>query len=264
MARLDLPENLTRIGDSAFYRCFDLEQIRFGSAIRSIGKAAFHSCRSLTKIDLGDTKITDLRESVFVFCSELRSAILPESLKTIETDAFKACTSLKTLIFFSDDVTIQSGALRDCSDLKYMIFTKGIPAKFEEALFGETGETADGRCYISRPGDHREMPIPFPTLYYTAAHAAEWAPNGETEWNGYPIEEISQNELNAILAEARGEPAPTPISTPAPTATAWPTSAQETKNTDGDAPFAVPLLIGVIVLVVAAIVIVCVRRKKEQ
>ena len=60
--------------------------------------------------------------------------------------------------------------------------------------------------------------IPYPTLYYTAAYASEWAPNGETEWNGYPIQQISREELDAILAEARGEAAPESVTlSPAPT-----------------------------------------------
>ncbi len=54
----------------------------------------------------------------------------------------------------------------------------------------------------------------YPTLYYTAAYANEWAPNGETEWNGYPIQQISQEELNAILTEARGEEYPAVSASP--------------------------------------------------
>ena len=217
LLRLDLPAKLTTIGDSAFRDCRGLKQIQFGPAIRSIGKGAFFSCSDLTNINLEDTKITVLRDFAFGFCDALNTAILPETLKTIETDAFDYCTSLQTLVFFSDAVTIQSGAFRDCIGVKEMIFMKGVPAKLEGALFGEEEKTPDGKGYISRLYDRDGTVIPYPTLYYTAAYADEWAPNGETEWNGYPIQQISQEELDAILAEARGEEAPAVSASPVPT-----------------------------------------------
>ena len=156
--------------------------------------------------------------------------ILPDTLLTVETQAFQACESLKTVIFQSDQVTIQPKAFEDCIGLKYLIFRKGVPAAFGESLLGETAKTADGRYYISNYYPTKHQPIPYPTLLYTAEYAAEWAPNGETEWNGYPIQQISQAELDAILVQARGEageanasesipmPAPTvaPASTEAP------------------------------------------------
>ena len=74
-------------------------------------------------------------------------------------------------------------------------------------MFDEDGKTPDGKGFIVHYYKESDKIIPYPTLYYTAAYASEWAPNGETEWNGYPIQQISQEELEALLAEARGEAA---------------------------------------------------------
>lgn len=217
LLRLDLPAKLTTIGDSAFRDCMRLKQIQFGPAIRSIGEKAFYNCSDLPNINLEDTKITVLRDSAFGSCDALNTAMLPETLKTIETDAFDYCTSLQTLVFFSDAVTIQSGAFRDCIGVKEMIFMKGVPAKLEDALFGEEEKASDRKGYISCLYDRDGTVIPYPTLYYTAAYADEWAPNGETEWNGYPIQQISQEELDAIFTEVRGEDASMASATPLPT-----------------------------------------------
>ncbi|MDP3448400.1 MAG: hypothetical protein Q8S22_10130 [Eubacteriales bacterium] len=72
--------------------------------------------------------------------------------------------------------------------------------------------------------------IPYLTLYYTAAYADEWVPNGETEWNDYTIQQISQEELDAILAEARGEEPPAASATPAPTTLQAETRKQKGAN----------------------------------
>jgi hypothetical protein len=73
---------------------------------------------------------------------------------------------------------------------------------------GESETTSDGRYYISDYFMTEYQPLPYPTLFYTAAYADEWAPNGETEWHGYPIQQISQDVLDAFLAQARAEAVP--------------------------------------------------------
>ena len=267
LQRLDLPANLTEIGESAFDDCRNLENIQFNSALRSIGKEAFYNCSDLTNINLEDTKITELRDSVFRSCDALNTAMLPETLKTIETDAFDYCTSLQTLVFCSDDVTIQSGAFRDCIGVKEMIFMKGVPAKLEDALFGEEEKTPDGKDYISRLYDKNGTVIPYPTLYYTAAYANEWAPNGETEWNGYPIQQISQEELDAILAEARGETSPavsaSPVLTETPLAEAPALDQSETKPSIAMV-FVTILLLEMGILAIVLVVIAISRSRKAK
>ena len=83
-------------------------------------------------------------------------------------------------------------------------------------MFNEDGRTPDGKSFISYFYDTNGEIFPYPTLYYTAAYADEWAPNGGTEWNGYQIQQISQEELDAVLAETRGEALPPAVSSPAP------------------------------------------------
>ena len=113
----------------------------------------------------------------------------------------------------------------------------------------------------------RNIPIPYPTLYYTEAYAAEWAPNGETEWSGYPIQQISQAELDAVLAEARGEDVP--AATPVPTAAALstvapdavdPSPAQEASLLDGWMIAA----IAAVVLAAGVVVVGAVRSRRKK
>jgi len=259
---LDLPRNLTTIGSGAFEGCSNLEQVNLGSAVRLIGANAFYDCRKLATINLGDTRITALRKGVFGESDSLTTLTLPDTLQTIETGAFEA-SALKTLVINSAHVSIQAGAFQNCIALQHIIFTKGIPSAFGKSLFGESEKSPDGRYFISKYSWSRLQPIPYPTLFYTAAYADEWAPNGETEWNGYPIEEISQDELNAILAEARGEPAPavSALVTSAPVKTAKPASDAAAIAA---APLGEALFVALMMAIVAGIVVTLVLARQQR
>ena len=262
ITRLDLPPRLASIENYAFYECSGLQEVQFGP-VRSLGMSAFYHCHALAAVNLEDTRITTLRGATFSECKALPVVILPETLQTVETEAFEACESLETVVFLSDHVVIQSKAFDNCIGLKYMIFAKGVPASFGESVLGETASTPDGRYYISGYRETLSRPIPYPTLLYTAAYASEWAPNGETEWNGYPIQQISQQELAALLAEARGKTAPaevTPSPTPLPESTQKPSA--DTSADDGWVSKAFMLAI-VMVGVAIAVLFVNPKRKRK-
>ena len=187
-------------------------------------------------------------------------------MRKVEDQAFTKSDNLTSLIFNSDQVIIEDGAFCYCENVRKLIFTKGKPTSIGNSLFGEKERTADGKSFITRFYDPNGKIIPYPTLFYTAAYADEWAPNGETEWHGYPIEEISQDELNAILAEARGEPAPTSIATAASAATAELTDSetQTEQASTADTPLVWVLVAGLIVLIVVAVVVVGVRVRRSR
>ena len=172
------------------------------------------------------------------------------------------CENLNTLIFNSDQLIIENGAFTYCKNLKKLVFTKGKPISIGTTMFNEDGKTPDGKCFITYLYDINGEIIPYPTLYYTAAYASEWAPNGETEWNGYPIQQISQTELDAILAEARGKTAPeevTPSPTPLPESTQKPST--DTSEDDG---WVTKAFVLVIAMVGVAIAVLFVRKKKDN
>ena len=266
LASVPFPNGLQIVGDQAFEDCEQLSQIYLCDEIRTVGFSAFSGCTNIEHFYIRKARLTKISSDLFGACYRLQIIELPETVEKIEHLAFRVCYAMHTLIVNSSDIAIDDTAFSSCDNLRQIIFTKGTPASFGDLLFGEKGRMPDRRYYISDSSDHRGMPIPYPTLFYTAAYADEWAPNGETEWNGYPIEEISLDELNAILAEARGEPAPTPIATAASTATAEVTiSVAQTEQTNtADTPLVGVLVAGLIVLIVVAVVVVgALRRRKE-
>ena len=270
LENITLPSKVITIDACAFSECTKLKRINLEAAINSIGVAAFHVCVNLETPSIYNTKIEVVQGNSFLGCILFQTVEVPSSVKLVEDQAFGHCTALSVLIFSSDQLTIEDGAFDHCENVRKLIFTKGKPASIGNALFGETERTSDGEGFIVHYYKESDNIIPYPTLYYTAAYADEWASNGETEWNGYTIQQISQEELDAILAEARGET--TPVVTGAPAQTASATTAPEPTVTSPDkyepdqatSPVVEILLVSAIAGVAAGIVVIVWARKRKS
>ena len=85
-----VPENVTEIGDRAFYDCDGLTNIVFHGGFKNIGAESFFDCDGLTKIDMPDSarKIGSL---AFASCNELREFVVNSNLTDYEDNAFDGC-----------------------------------------------------------------------------------------------------------------------------------------------------------------------------
>ncbi|MCE5190117.1 MAG: leucine-rich repeat domain-containing protein [Eubacteriales bacterium] len=264
---IELPDGLHTLGDRAFADCESLETIHLPTHLIHTGYGTFDRCLNLNSPNISDTRIGRISEDCFGACFKIQILELPESVYCIESIALRICYELHTLIINSENLVIEDEAFYACDKLNRLVFTKGVPSSFGETLFGEQGETPDGKGYISDSSNRRGETIPYPTLYYTAAYAAEWAPNGETEWNGYPIQQISQEELDAILAEARGEEAPAISASFLPTEipqTETPIPEGSNSKPISDMGAGTILLVAVGLMAIAVVVIAILRSRKEK
>ncbi|MEN6636602.1 MAG: leucine-rich repeat domain-containing protein, partial [Clostridiaceae bacterium] len=197
---IQLPPNLKIISRGAFCGCESLRKVDMGMSIESIGEYAFKGCYSLERVNLENTRITVLNKNVFSYTG-LKNVVLPDTLQRIEPEAFSDCSSLYSITVCSDDVVFQHDAFADCDKLRKIIFTKGVPKSMGIDLFSAIGETSDGKHFLSGYYESFKKEIPYPTLYYTAEYANQWAPNGETERNGYPIQQLTAKEERALAAK---------------------------------------------------------------
>jgi len=266
---INLPSSTTSIGVGAFLHCTNLTQINLGAAINNIGTAAFALCINLVTPSIHLTKIEVVHGNSFASCDQFQTVDIPSSVYQVDDLSFSRCNNLCTLIFHSDHLIIMNSAFSGCENIGKLIFTKGKPTYIGQWLFGETERTSDGKSFIVHYYEESDKIIPYPTLYYTAAYADEWAPNGETEWNGYTIQQMSQEELDAILAEARGEAIPESTATPMPTAVATnapePTAAaqeMDEPNQAGSSTVEILLLSAIAAVAAGIAVIVWMRKRK--
>ena len=263
-----LPDELHTLGDFAFASCNSLTTIELPTTLSNIGYGVFSGCFKLNSPNIRDTLVPWISQECFGACYNIQMIELPESMQRVESLAFRLCHELNTLIINSSDLVIEENAFTGCSKLNRIIFTNGTPKSFADTLFHETEKTPDGKSYTSVFSQIRGEIIPYPTLYYTAAYASEWSPNGETEWNGYPIQQISQEELDAILAEARGQVAPESVNlspSPALTPSPLPESTQKpSADTLTDDGWVAKTLVLAIVMIGVAIAVLVVRKKKDK
>ena len=264
-----LPDELHTLGDFSFASCDSLTTVELPTTLSNIGYGVFSGCLKLNSPNIRDTLVPWISQECFGACYNIQMLELPESMQRVESLAFRLCYELNTLIVNSSDLVIKEKAFAGCDHLNRIIFTKGTPKSFADTLFDETEKTPDGKSYISNSYERRSEIIPYPTLYYTAAYASEWAPNGETEWNGYPIQQISQEELDAILAEARGEAAPesvnlSPEPMQAPTTAPASTPQPDTASADASAVDGWMVAAAAVAAIAVGVIVFSLVRKKKN
>ena len=81
--------------------------------------------------------------------------------------AFNYCSAVTRVVLGGSIQTIYTGAFNNCKALAQVYF------------LGDPPENVSTRMFVSKAADM--------TVYYDAARTAQWAPEGETTWCGYPI-----------------------------------------------------------------------------
>ncbi len=112
-----IPDSVTSIGNSAFFKCRSLTSVTIPKSLTSIGQSAFYMCDALTSpITLPDS-VTSIGMGAFQNCKSIPSVKLPNGLEKIDNYTFCACQAL-TSITIPDSVTsIGEHAFRSCIGL---------------------------------------------------------------------------------------------------------------------------------------------------
>lgn len=93
---IDLPDQLTTIGNLEFWLCAALEKIEVPASVVTIGEYAFQDNTSLKKVQF-EGNVDTIMSHAFDGCSALDSIILPNTITLIDEYAFYECTSLKSV-----------------------------------------------------------------------------------------------------------------------------------------------------------------------
>lgn len=91
-----IPEGVTTIGEEAFYQCSSLESVTIPEGVTKIGGRAFYQCSSLENVTIPEG-VTTIAGALFYQCSSLESVIIPEGMTAIEGSAFGKCTNLEVI-----------------------------------------------------------------------------------------------------------------------------------------------------------------------
>lgn len=117
LVAVDIPNSVTKIGESAFNECIGLKSIVIPKGVTKIWERTFQVCSHLTNMEI-PSNVSDIGDYAFSGCSGLTGIIkIPDGLKRIAESAFDGCSGL-TGIKIPDGVTrIGKSAFRGCPGL---------------------------------------------------------------------------------------------------------------------------------------------------
>lgn len=93
---VNIPNNITSVGASAFDYCYNIERVSIPSSVVSIGNYAFRNNFSLKTLKLHQG-LTTLGTGAFSGCSSLEEINIPQGVTTIPADCFRNCKSCTSI-----------------------------------------------------------------------------------------------------------------------------------------------------------------------
>ena len=128
--------DVTSIGDYAFYNCSGLTSVTIGNSVTSIRKRAFSGCSGLTSVTIPNS-VTSIGDYAFYGCSGLTGElVIPNSVTSIGYDAFQGCSSLTSVTIGSGVTSIEGYAFYNCTGLTSVVIEAVNPPTQINYIFG--------------------------------------------------------------------------------------------------------------------------------
>jgi len=97
-----------------------ITQVVMGNNVTSIGDYAFYKCKNLPTISIGKN-VTKIGDDAFCFCSSLVSIVIPVGVDSIGNYAFSDCEGLKSLEVKNSNARCGHGILMYCKNIETII-----------------------------------------------------------------------------------------------------------------------------------------------
>lgn len=129
-----IPDEVTSIGDGAFYECTSLTAVKIPDSVTSIGSCAFSGCTNLQRINI-PAGVTEIGENAFRECQSITSVTIPASVSKIGNCAFWGCGSLNTVKIHSGVTEIGNEAFQYCCNLVLVTIPKTVKVLGKSAFY---------------------------------------------------------------------------------------------------------------------------------
>ena len=140
LTEIEIPSSVTSIGNDAFYQCTGLTEIEIPSSVTSIGNDAFSQCSGLTSIEIS-SNITSIGDYAFYGCRGLTKIEIPNSVTNMGSGAFGGCTGLTSIIIGNNVTSIGERVFQGCTGVTSIIIPSSVTSIGERAFDRCTGVT---------------------------------------------------------------------------------------------------------------------------
>lgn len=132
---------VTSIGDRAFYDCTPLTSITIPDSIKSIGSYAFRYCNQLTNVDI-PSSVTSIGDYAFVSCQKLQSVKIPSGVTSIGEGTFENCVKLENVTIPNTVMSIGKGAFYGCWILPSITIPNSV-TRIDDTAFAHCRELSN-------------------------------------------------------------------------------------------------------------------------
>lgn len=98
---VEVPENVTEIGDGAFSKCHSLTSITLPDTVVKIGAYAFAGLSKLSAVNI-PKHVSEIGDEAFSQCCSISSLVLPGTITRIGDGAFEGCEGLVSVTYDND------------------------------------------------------------------------------------------------------------------------------------------------------------------
>lgn len=146
ISTIQLPSQLQSIGKNAFHYCQNLTAISFPQSMKYLGNEAFWECDKLATVNLNDN-LESIGNEAFWYCA-FRSITIPASVTHIGNDVFGYCDNLSEIIMEGTTPPDLGGSLDYYGHADFRIFVPcgseqnwkedGSWYQYGDKIFGQT------------------------------------------------------------------------------------------------------------------------------